>query len=86
MTHSRNIDAGSGSHGLRPRRFADLSIARRALQWCRARKRAAVWQSTAGWSGQLLDYKQDLQDRDDELAAARAANRDLITTLNRPVR
>jgi hypothetical protein len=35
---------------------------------------------------QLLDYKQDLQDRDDELAAARAANRDLITTLNGPVR
>jgi hypothetical protein len=35
---------------------------------------------------QLLDHKQDLQDRDDELAAARAANRDLITTLNRPVR
>jgi hypothetical protein len=34
---------------------------------------------------QLLDYKQDRQDRD-ELAAARAANRDLITTLNRPVR
>jgi hypothetical protein len=26
--------------------------------------------------------RQDLQDRDDELAAARAANRDLITTLN----
>ena len=35
---------------------------------------------------QLLDHIQDLQDRDDELAAARAANRDLITTLNRPVR
>jgi hypothetical protein len=35
---------------------------------------------------QLLDYKQDLQDRDDELAAAHAANRDLITTPNRPVR
>jgi chromosome segregation ATPase len=31
---------------------------------------------------QLLDHRQDLQDRDDELAAARAANRDLITTLN----
>ena len=31
---------------------------------------------------QLLDGRQDLQDRDDELAAARAANRDLITTLN----
>ena len=31
---------------------------------------------------QLLDRRQDLQDRDDELAAARAANRDLITTLN----
>jgi hypothetical protein len=30
----------------------------------------------------LLDRRQDLQDRDDELAAARAANRDLITTLN----
>jgi chromosome segregation ATPase len=35
---------------------------------------------------QLLDYKQDLRDRNDELAAARAANRDLITTLNRPMR
>ncbi len=32
---------------------------------------------------QLLDYKQDLQDRDDELAAARATNRELIATLNR---
>jgi chromosome segregation ATPase len=31
---------------------------------------------------QLLDRRHDLQDRDDELAAARAANRDLITTLN----
>ena len=31
---------------------------------------------------QLLDQRQDLQDRDDEIAAARAANRDLITTLN----
>jgi hypothetical protein len=31
---------------------------------------------------QLLDRRQDLQDRDDELAAARAANRDLMTTLN----
>jgi Family of unknown function (DUF6262) len=31
---------------------------------------------------QLLDRRQDLQDRDDELAAARATNRDLITTLN----
>ena len=31
---------------------------------------------------QLLDQRQDLQDRDDELAAARAANRDLITTIN----
>jgi hypothetical protein len=32
---------------------------------------------------QLLDSKQDLQDRDDELAAARAANRELMATLNR---
>jgi len=31
---------------------------------------------------QLLDRRQDLQDRDDELAAARAANRDLMTRLN----
>ena len=31
---------------------------------------------------QLLDQRQDLQDRDDELAAARAANRDLMTRLN----
>jgi regulator of replication initiation timing len=31
---------------------------------------------------QLLDRSQDLQDRDDELAAARAANRDLMTRLN----
>jgi hypothetical protein len=31
---------------------------------------------------QLRDRKQDLQDRDDELGAARAANRDLIATLN----
>ena len=30
----------------------------------------------------LLDRRQDLQDRDDELAAARAANRDLMTRLN----
>lgn len=29
-----------------------------------------------------LDCRQDLQDRGDELAAARAANRDLITTLS----
>ena len=35
---------------------------------------------------QLLDRRQDLQDRDDELAAARAANRDLITTLNGRIR
>ena len=35
---------------------------------------------------QLLDGRQDLQDRDDELAAARAANRDLITALNGPRR
>jgi Family of unknown function (DUF6262) len=33
-------------------------------------------------SEQLLDRRQDLQDRDDELAAARAANRDLMTRLN----
>jgi hypothetical protein len=31
---------------------------------------------------QVLDQRQDLQDRDDELAAARAANRDLMTRLN----
>jgi uncharacterized coiled-coil DUF342 family protein len=31
---------------------------------------------------QLLDCQQDLQDRDDELAAARAANRDLMTAIN----
>ena len=31
---------------------------------------------------QLLDQRQDLQDRDDELAAARATNRDLMTQLN----
>ena len=31
---------------------------------------------------QLLDRRQDLQDRDDELAAARAANRELMTRLN----
>ena len=31
---------------------------------------------------QLLDRRQDLQDRDDELAAARATNRDLMTRLN----
>jgi polyhydroxyalkanoate synthesis regulator phasin len=31
---------------------------------------------------QVLDRRQELQDRDDELAAARAANRDLMTTLN----
>jgi chromosome segregation ATPase len=31
---------------------------------------------------ELLDRRQDLQDRDDELAAARAANRDLMTRLN----
>jgi hypothetical protein len=31
---------------------------------------------------ELLDRHQDLQDRDDELAAARAANRDLMITLN----
>jgi len=31
---------------------------------------------------QLLNRRQDLQDRDDELAAARAANRDLMTRLN----
>ena len=31
---------------------------------------------------QLLDRRQDLQDRDDELAAARAANRDLMTRPN----
>jgi len=31
---------------------------------------------------QLLDQRQDLQDRDDELTAARAANRDLMTQLN----
>ena len=29
-----------------------------------------------------LDQRQDLQDRDDELAAARATNRDLMTRLN----
>jgi hypothetical protein len=33
--------------------------------------------STRWWT------RRDLQDRDDELAAARAANRDLIATLNR---
>ena len=31
---------------------------------------------------QLLDQRQDLHDLDDELAAARAANRDLMTRLN----
>src|SRR5438105_3672747 len=31
---------------------------------------------------QLLDRHHELQDRDDELAAARAANRDLMATLN----
>jgi hypothetical protein len=31
---------------------------------------------------QLLDRRHELQDRDDELAAARAANRDLMTRLN----
>jgi hypothetical protein len=31
---------------------------------------------------QLLDRRQDLQDRDDELTAARHANRDLMTRLN----
>jgi len=31
---------------------------------------------------QLLDQRQGLQDRDDELTAARAANRDLMTRLN----
>ncbi len=31
---------------------------------------------------QLLDQRQDPQDRDDELAAARAANRDLMRRLN----
>jgi chromosome segregation ATPase len=35
---------------------------------------------------QLLDCRQDLQDRDDELAAARAANRDLMTAINSPTR
>ena len=35
---------------------------------------------------QLLDRRQDLQDRDDELAAARAANRDLMTRLNSRLR
>jgi hypothetical protein len=33
---------------------------------------------------QPLDSKQDIQNRDDELATARAANRYLITILNRP--
>jgi hypothetical protein len=31
---------------------------------------------------QLLDRRHELQDRDDELAAARATNRDLMTRLN----
>jgi polyhydroxyalkanoate synthesis regulator phasin len=31
---------------------------------------------------QILDCRQNLQDRDDELAAARAANRDLMTLIN----
>lgn len=31
---------------------------------------------------QLLDCRRDLRDREDELAAARTANRDLMTTLN----
>lgn len=31
---------------------------------------------------QLLDCRQDLQDRDDDLAAARAANRDLMASIN----
>jgi hypothetical protein len=35
---------------------------------------------------QLLDRRQDLQDRDDELVAARAANRDLMTALNNRTR
>jgi chromosome segregation ATPase len=40
-------------------------------------------QRVAELEQQLLDRRQDLQDRDDELAAARATNRDLIATLNR---
>ena len=39
-------------------------------------------QRVAELEQQFLDRRQDLQDRDDELAAARAANRDLIATLN----
>lgn len=31
---------------------------------------------------QLLDCRRDLRDREDELAAARTANRGLMTTLN----
>lgn len=31
---------------------------------------------------QLLDARQELRDRDDELAAARAANRELMTAIN----
>jgi len=36
-------------------------------------------QRVADLEQQLLDRRQDLQDRDDELAAARATNRDLMT-------
>jgi cell division protein FtsB len=39
-------------------------------------------QRVAELEQQLLELRQDLQDRDDELAAARAANRDLMTTLS----
>ncbi|MDF3313593.1 DUF6262 family protein [Rhodococcus sp. T2V] len=37
---------------------------------------------TAELEQQLLDRQHELQDRDDELAAARATNRDLMATLN----
>lgn len=39
-------------------------------------------QRVADLEQQLLDRRQDLRDRDDELAAARATNRDLMTRLN----
>ena len=43
---------------------------------------AALRQRVAELEQQLLDRKQGLQDRDDELGATHAANRDLVTTLN----
>lgn len=42
----------------------------------------ALREQVAEHEQELLDRRQDLQDRDDELFAARAANRDLIASLN----